>query len=374
MTVDGKMGTIRWAPPATHSTGNLVEILITDTVGDTLTHSYSIDVTTTGFFFVAPGGKDENAGTIDLPWQTIGKAQSSAGDGIVYVRAGDYDATGLNMRAGDAHKWIAYPVEAVTLDVGGGIIGLNRDESVVVGFEIQNGGTKMFWVSGRPVGVIWRNNVMHGVASTGTDNPAFAFFEDGDYRPVDGSVQYDRIVFQENTFYDLTNPNDHGASITCYNVRNLLFEDNEAYQIDGRGVSDKDDGYLNTIRNNVLHDLSTGVGLLNQNTQAQIEVSHNLIYDVSKGIVYSTVPVSDDSGGYRYPSWVTETGLARIDENLIWTTGEFVAGYSWGLTNLTLDAWRAYGFDEESLLADPELDANHQLPADSPYLGTYGRE
>ena len=164
---------------------------------------------------------------------------------------------------------------------------------------------------------------------------------------------------------------------------------------------------------------------MNQISQAQIEVSHNLIYDVGyrgivvglqpgyirdifvhhnvivgstiffgavtdraesgnfnvsrniitngSGYIYSTFPVSGDDG-YRYPRWVTETGLAHIDENLIWTTGEYVAGYSWGVPDLTLDAWRAHGFDEESLLADPELNDDHQLPADSPYLGTYGRE
>ena len=51
-----------------------------------------------------------------------------------------------------------------------------------------------------------------------------------------------------------------------------------------------------------------------------------------------------------------------------------VAGYSWGLSNRTMSDWQAGGFDGSSLLTDPQLDAAHQLPAGSPYLGLYGRE
>lgn len=423
MTVDNA-GTLRWAPTSA-AAPQAVEVLITDSLGNTLTHTFDITVTTTGFYFVdGSSGSDSAAGTLGNPWKTLDYASANAGDGFVYVRAGTYDAGGIEMNASAAHRWIAYPADNVVWDLGGNSIRITKGLSVIMGFEVRNGGAKMFWGGITPNGIIWRKNDMHGVSSTGWNNPAHIFFEDGNHRPVDGDVQYDRIVIQENTFHDLTNPNNHGASVTCYNVKNMLYEDNEAYDIDGRGVSDKDDGYYNTIRNNVLHDnTSAGVGLYSQYTQAEIEVNYNLVYDNGDGIVvgahpgyirniyvhhntfvnnaikfgsitdgaesgdfevyrnivvnggnliYELVPVSGSSG-YQYPSWTNAPVRAEINHNLMWTTGSHVAGYDWGLTNESLSTWQSRGFDPDSLLANPELDANHRLPASSPYLGFYGR-
>ena len=429
MTVDADRGVIRWLAPSAPSSGNAVQIRITDTMGAILTHSYSIDVTTAGFFFVAAtGGSDTNPGTLALPWATIAKAQAAAGDGIVYVKSGTYNAAAWSFQVGNPNKWLAYPDESVILDLVGDNVGVGKSYAVVNGFEIRNSGAaiaKMFWVSGPTTNLIWRNNVMHGVNSTGANNPAFIFFEDDNYRPIDGLVQYDRVVVQDNTFYDLINDVDHGASVTCYNVKNLLYEDNEAYQIDGRGVSDKDDGYYNTFRNNVLHDMGVGVGLFSQITQGQIEVCYNLIYNCPRGIaigaqpgyvrdvfvhrntivagaidfgsitdgvqstnfniygniisngsglLYSLYPVSNGAGGYGYPSWVGDPARAQIDNNLLWTTGSFVAGFSWGLVNKNLTAWQTSGYDVNSIAENPALDASYSLPAGSPYLGLYGRD
>ena len=42
-------------------------------------------------YYVAPGGDDDNPGTKDQPWQTIGKAAATLVSGdTVYIRAGTY--------------------------------------------------------------------------------------------------------------------------------------------------------------------------------------------------------------------------------------------------------------------------------------------
>ncbi|MBN1673197.1 MAG: right-handed parallel beta-helix repeat-containing protein [Kiritimatiellae bacterium] len=425
MNVDPRTGVLRWNAPASASTGNPVQVRITDQDSAALTHAFTIDVSTAGFYFVSPSGSDSNAGTFAKPWQTVDKARTSAGDGIVYVRAGTYTTSTLTMKAGDAHKWLAWPGEKVVIDRAGGIIGLHCSNTIIQGIEFRNGGAKMFWLGGLVRNVIWRKCVMRGIGSTGWDNPCFIFPEDGDYRPIEGRVQYDRLVVQECTFHDLTNPNAHGGSMVCYNVKNLLFEDNDVYDIDGTAISDKDDGYGNTIRNNRLHDCAKGIGMYSQYTQGNVEVCYNLVYgcatavtigaqpgyirdvylhhntlvggNVTFGVitdgaacttirlfnnifsydlnlVYSIVPVRNPDGSYRYPTWFSSPGRVTVDNNLLWTTGAYVAGHSWGLANKSLAAWQAAGFDKQSVLADPGLSAEYSLPKTSPYYGVYGRD
>lgn len=423
MSVDSKNGIIFWTPPATASSGYAVQIRITDSRGATLNHSYSIDVTGNGFFFVATNGNDGNAGTKDQPWLTLTKANTSAGNGgIIYVRAGTYSASGLG-----AGKWFAYPGETVIWDCGNtGNISPRKDSSAYVGFEIRNSGIHLFHLDGNFKNAVWRKNKMHGInAGSSMENPAFIFFMDGNARPIEGTVQYDRIVVQENKFYDLVSTTSHAASLTGYNLKNLLYEDNESYNIGGRGVSDKDDGYYNTFRNNVLHDCGCGVGLFSQYTQGQIEICYNLIYNCETAIQIGSQPgfikdiyihhntlvggnisfgvVTDDitksnnwsisnniiindsamlyslpavstGNGYRDAKWVTDpvTAKVAIDSNLLWTTGHYVAGLDWGIPKRPLADWRGLGFDVHSIAANPNLTASYSLPAGSPYAGKFG--
>jgi hypothetical protein len=426
MTVDSRKGIIRWTPPATQSTGNAVQVRVVDQAGATINVGYSIDVTTSGFCFVASDGNDGHAGTIDQPWLTLAKAQAAAGaSDIVYVRAGTYTASALDMQGSTVSRWVAYPGESVVWDCAGSTIGVHKDSCAFVGLEIHNSGIHMFSLDGTVRSVIWRKNVMHAIsAGSSKENPAFIFGMDGTARPIQGTIQYDKFLVQENTFYDITSSTNHAASVTCYNVKNLLYENNEAYQIASRGVSDKDDGYYNTIRANVLHDCGTGVGLYSQYTQGQIEVCYNLIYNCPSGITVGSQPgyiqnvfihhntivggdidfgvITDSSActnfniynniivnestylyglpavstgsGYRLPHWCTNVASAavQIDSNLLWTTGSYVAGLDWGIPKQSLADWRAKGFDIHSVLANPNLTASYALPSGSPYAGVYG--
>jgi hypothetical protein len=242
-------------------------------------------------------------------------------------------------------------------------------------------------------------------------NPAFIFW------PI-GYEEYN--VIQDNIFHDLYSENDHGASVIFYDIRYSLYEDNEAYNIEGRGVGDKEGGYHNTFRNNVLHDTTAGgVRLESQAGQDQLEVSYNLTYNTGGegGVVigwqpgytcdvyvhhntivespikfrdplndpttdniniYNNIITNGDSWLYAcYPTvegLVLADNIVHVDNNLLWTTGSYVFGYGYTTSLLTFTEWQSYGKDLNGILDDPQLDANYNLPPGSPYFGIYGRE
>ena len=344
----------------------------------------------------------------------------------MYVTAGAYRVN-IALGARNQHRsplvWLAWPGDRVVLDAGGtvavGIATRPDDRALFEGFEWRNASEKMFWLQGTTRNVIWRRNVMHGITSRGTNNPAFIFSEDdGASRPIEGRVQYDRLVVQDNVFYNLRNDVQHGAAAVLYNVQNFLFEDNTVYDIDGRCVGDKDDGYYNTFRHNVLYDCSLGgIQLENQISQGQIEVSHNLIHGINAAIVLSWQPgylrdvrvhhntvvdgfirfrwalndprsanfrvhnnlITRGDGGTVYDAdepdanTALDAGKVIVERNLLWTQGAHVFSGNYGAIDMNFMQWQQAGRDVDGLLANPNL-VNFRLPGDSPYYGTYGRD
>ena len=436
MTIHPRTGEIKWTPP-TESTGNTVRVSITDSRAAPLTHSFTVDAARSAFRFVAANGNNTTGdGSEFAPWATMAYANTHAGTGsYIYVKAGTYNET-FSINATTCGRFLAYPGDAVTvIGVGAGTssISVNTGEKFIFqGFTFDATDHRWFFSCSTDYilqNVIWRRNTMHNVYSSDQENPAFIFFTDGTKKPINGEVHYKNIVMQENVFFDLRDPYGHGASATLYNVQDLLFEDNTAYDIDGRGVSDKDDGYQNTFRNNIIHDCGTGITLRNQCTQGTIEIDHNLIYNCGTGIELGTGPGYlrdvfvhhntvagdiyfspiidtaastnfniyrnlltsnskkpygigprhvDDLGGtyhYEYPFWFLNADpKVRIDGNLTWTNANAVAGFSYGIPPTSWTSWQAHGYDTHGLLVDPGLNANYALSSNSPYLGIYGRD
>jgi parallel beta-helix repeat protein len=79
-------------------------------------------------FYVAPNGNDAYPGSVDLPFQTVGKGVSAlhaAGD-MLYIRAGTYTSAIYPTVSGTAAAWItisAYPGELPILDGAGATVG-----------------------------------------------------------------------------------------------------------------------------------------------------------------------------------------------------------------------------------------------------------
>ncbi|MHC4395701.1 MAG: DNRLRE domain-containing protein [Planctomycetota bacterium] len=368
---------------------------------------FTVDVTTNGFYFVATNGNDSTGdGSITNPWKTMSYAiaQGTTSD-ILYVRGGTYVGT-ITASSGDINKWIAYPGELPIIDVNReNYIRVRDSYALIDGFEIKNSTTKGLFVEAGHL-IARRNHMHHLYDETVRGNPSFIFFPTGGW--------WDYNVIQDNTFHDLFDPdNMHGGGVIYYDVRYSLYEDNEAYNIDGNGFHDKDRGYHNTVRGNILHGANMGVMLLNH--PEQIDICYNLVYDTIEGIqpggmtyardiyvhhntvvsniklrnvialsgsdeihIYNNIITNGNSYLYACEPDAEAAVLAddkvHVDDNLLWTTGSYVFGHTWGTTMLTFSQWQGYGKDLDGIFVNSQLDANYNLPSNSPYLGTYGRQ
>jgi hypothetical protein len=422
LKLDSITGAITWLAPTIPSTGNQVSVEIKDKAGNTKTHNFSIDVKTASFYFVSPSGADNistNNGAIDKPWKTPAFARTSANvdTNIIYLRTGTYNITTLALNSSSTPLiWMAYPGEKVILDCGKGqafSLSLNSNQkSLFQGLEITNSGATMFYLMGNTCNVIIRKNNIHkGDPNTGPgagNNPCFIFSEDGTAKPAQGTLQYDKIIIQENLFYDMPR-----AAVIAYNMSKLLFENNHCYNL-SMAVMDKDDGYYNTYRANYIHDNSDfGLMFMNQYTQENCQANYNVIFNCPTAINVGWQPgyikniyvdhntitgtgvnlrwvIAEDGSdniniykntiiynatqrAYSYENAsVLSSGRVHIDSNLIYDTqppapNQYVSG------SYSFTAWQAAGYDLGSLWGtNPNYNADHCLPATSPYYGNYG--
>ena len=296
MQIQTRTGEIRWTPTQ-NNTSAAVEVQVTDSSGNTQTHSYLIQVTTTNFYFVdATNGNDSNPGTLAQPFQTLLGIQNKGlpMTATLYFRAGTYPSTGIKMSTMPG-LWMAYPSDTMpTLDCQDQptCIGLNGNvngPALFQGFEITNCEFKYFWLDGDHYPVTWRNNIMHGITVTNSnsayENPAFIFTSD--YVSGTASV-YQKLILQNNQVYDLNNYNHdiHISPATFYDVSHSLEEDNVIHDVyDGTCIEDKDDGWYNTYRHNTCYNVDggSGIGLYSQYSQGQIEIENNLLIGNANG-------------------------------------------------------------------------------------------
>ena len=207
----------------------------------------------------------------------------------MYVKAGTYSESAFEIKAKNCGRFMAYPGDTVfvnstasgdySISINAGIKGLFQ------GLKFDGNGLRwLFSVGGYTNNVIWRKNTINNVGDGGSGNPDGMFFW-GDY-------SYDRIVVQDNIFYNIS-----GSSIVCFDVKNLLFENNIVRDVtNGNSVNDKDNGYMNTFRGNLIYNCTRGLALMAQGGQSNIEVCYNHIYGITGAysILFST------NNGYKY--------------------------------------------------------------------------
>jgi parallel beta-helix repeat protein len=356
----------------------------------------------------------------------------------IYVKQGSYPVD-FSIQNNDCGKLLAYPGHEVTL-IGSGngnsrISLKGAGEYIFQGFNCDVNSTRWFFSVDTSLlsNLIIRKNNMFNIDDSSRENPAFMFFWDGSKKPINGEEHYKNIIVQENIFHDLRNTNNHGASVVLYDVQDMIYEDNIIYDIDGNGIIDKDDGFRNTFRNNLIYDCLTGIALLNQYSQGSIDVCYNLVYNCDKAAVigaqpgylkdvflhhntlidgisfgavlnrnsncsninvynnvigrhgdeypYQFVPIkvmdTETAYHYEYPAYVQDPSdeTVRIDKNLIWVKSENdISGYGWGLTKMNLTQWHNAMYDSNGIVADPGLDTDYSLPLTSGYYGEYGRD
>lgn len=263
MTINSQTGEITWSNPQA-SAGPII-LKVTDSEGTSVTTSWSITVTTSGFIFVDRSYSGTETGSINQPYNSIQDLLNLNGHAsdIVYFRAGTYKlptyhsniSTGMGCRldygGGKPHMWLAYPGETVTIDMDDHLIedtsasldpsyyfdGLTFTNMTDYGFRICSGNNY----------VVFRkcdfNNLV--VTRSTNENMGFVFFARL------GDSYYN--VFQDSVFHDYHG----GAGIgSIYNNRKLLIEDCQIYnqykddKIYADAVAVKASSVFVTIRHN----------------------------------------------------------------------------------------------------------------------------
>ena len=260
-------GEINWPNPTANASPTLV---ITDSVGNRITTSWNITVTTNGFVFV-DAGRGRNAanngctsscgtGTLANPWRTLRDVALNAGGGrILYLRTGTYQVLDINrgsigtvwerVEFGESTRpvvWLEYPGEAAVIDFGyspgvevGPLIRFTGENVYVDGLETRRSNVIGFQFSSAESarGATFRRLTMHdhGPSNEGA-NAAFIMTMSAYPHTSYG------MVIQDSTFYD---------SVTCaiklYSQNKILVEDN-TYSGLGDGVAVKADIRRFTIR------------------------------------------------------------------------------------------------------------------------------
>lgn len=336
MKIDPRKGTITWTPADEEKSFD-VEILATDTAGRTCRQAYAVRVTTSLFFHVSPSGDDSADGSLERPWKTIERAIMPPASftyppgAVLYIHGGEYkinvpaapgktNANTIGITGRSPKRWIAWPGDKPVIDLGwsaeqqkaadaaqrasGKLEGEGREPSTqsyghrfclergsdylyIDGLEVENACYFMFQMwNGRNTLHIRRSN-LHHLYSDWYENPSFIFAGAGDRR---GDIKawgvrpdcdyYRNFVIQDNWMHDrfyVSHRGDfvHGGAMVFYTVRDAVVEDNLIEKIDGGNcICDKDNGFGNTYRGNVVRGQ---LSLLGQWCNDEIEICNNYI-------------------------------------------------------------------------------------------------
>jgi len=265
MTINADTGEIKWPNPQANS-GNIT-LTVTDSETTTVTTTWSINVSKTGFYFVDSTFTGAQTGTISNPFSSINNFISSSisdQSGIVYFRNGTYSFVpyqGLNSVANEMnlrnkpHAWLGYPGEKVTM-TGGNTTPTNYLRSMT-GVYLENihfstfDNKAMMLTGGHHYQTIRSCKFSDVTATESTNNnQGFIVME-----ASVGSPGYYSVI-QSNELYNFTGASAIGS---LYDTTKLLIADNYIHDAGGTGLTSINNGiapksrtnYL-TIRNNSL--------------------------------------------------------------------------------------------------------------------------
>jgi hypothetical protein len=407
MVINQDTGTISWPSPPDGDPNN-VTLLVTDAENTTATVSWTITVTTSGFYFIdAINGEHAigfgcssncGTGTISNPWKSIidmyegdvyaSKTASSYANGFLYFKSGTYvmdgyieDGSRMAISTSKPVVWMAYPGDSPVLDFSYGHLAIygGQNNTYFDGFEVTPmnppGSAYGIQIDSNATNVTFRRLKMHNLpATTGSNNQAAIRISQG------GDTPGTYWAIQDNTFYDI----HHGFGIIAYFVNRVLVEDNTLYNIDdplggdtAHGIGPKDTTNMWFIRHNNLYNISDGsgiwVGMYNGHRVDDVEISFNYsqanaeakAFDLNQnvqtpaGLVYvcrnTFVGVSEIRA-------VTGTGPIYMYNNVLQYAAPQIIGT---LTTLV---------DESNLKATSGLVDASGLLVNRDYVGTYGWE
>jgi hypothetical protein len=333
MKIDAHTGAITWMAPAAEGIHD-VEISLKDSGGRGASQPFKLAVTTSGFYFLSPLGDDAAEGSLQKPWKTVMRAAkppegfSYPPGAVVILRGGEYKVqvpaapgkTNENVLALDARSpkyWLAYPGEKPVIDLGfsaekqkaahqqqaaSGRLEAGKEPSTqgyghrialvggsdylyMDGLEVKNACYYMFVMWDGRNTINFRRMDLHDLWSDWAENPSFVFTFAGDRKGdfnawgVRPACSYYRdFVIQDCHMHDrfyIRERGSHGGAMVFYTVRDAVVEDNVIENIQrGECFCDKDNGYGNTYRGNVLRGQCS---LLGQWNNDETEICDNYI-------------------------------------------------------------------------------------------------
>lgn len=327
MAIDPRSGAITWTAPQAEASVP-VTVTVTDLAGRQAEQSFSIAVGTAGFHFVSPEGDDANPGSFAKPWKTVMRASQPVEDPAgttLYLRGGTYavevpaaagkkNANVLAINKASPRRWAAWPGEQPVIDLGwseekwAAALAAERavkkegasttgyghrvyidhqvDGLVFDGLEFRNACFYMFLMwDGKRTGLTWRRCKLHHLWGDWRENSSFIFgfaaerkYEKaapGETFPFGKrpeSLPYRNIVLQECTVSDVLG--EAGAGFHWYTTQGMLVEDSRFERTRGHAFMDKDNGWDNTVRNNVFKG---DVMYAAQGCNDGIDFHHNLV-------------------------------------------------------------------------------------------------
>jgi hypothetical protein len=246
MAIDPNTGEISWPNP--QSDAGPITLSVTDSKDTTVTTSWTINVTTSGFVFVDSSYSGEETGSLSKPFQSIYNMLSSTHGGdntrMVYFRGGNYILPAWNSsptsriaqitgKAGtnlsqNPGAWIGYPNETVNINgderfiyVASTIIYFdNLNLSNFSDYGLLSGSLNNYMTVRR---CDWSNIV---AVDTVNQNQGFIFLS----RTGRGSY----FVIQDNVFRDFTGASAIGS---LYDHSKMLIENNNIFNSGGGGIN-----------------------------------------------------------------------------------------------------------------------------------------
>ncbi|MBU5613504.1 Ig domain-containing protein [Geomonas azotofigens] len=239
MTIDAATGEIRWPNPQASS--GTITLSVTDGENTTVSTTWTVNVSTTGFYFVDSSYSGVETGSISQPFSSIANVLANTSlnsTNILYFREGKYQFVpykGLNASATEMflgnspHTWLAYPGENVTI-VGNGAY-LRSNFAVYLdrlNFSSFNKEAMMLW-GGHHYQTIRRCNFSNLTATDSTNNnQGFIITES-----AVGVPGYYSVI-QDNEFSFFTGASGIGS---LYDDTKLLIENNYIHDAGGTGIT-----------------------------------------------------------------------------------------------------------------------------------------
>lgn len=238
-------------------------------------------------YYVAPYGDDDDPGTLDSPWRTIGMAAGTieAGD-TVFVRAGTYSERVVPVNSGSSSSqnivYAAYPGEEPVIDGTGvsipgdmgGLVELSGVSHIVFdGFTVMNAGT-----ADNHCGILLDGCSSVTVMNCRTYNTVSSGIGVWDCSSVGIEGNEVELACNDGEQECIT-----VAGTDMFTVSNNHVHDSGPGSIGGEGIDVKDGSSSGTVSGNTVHDINR-IGIYvdawDKRTEL-ITVCGNLVYNTA---------------------------------------------------------------------------------------------